>query len=124
MIRPRSACHGMPGAGGWTPPNGGTFCCAAQHGHESAPLHDVTASRVRCVLNSNNSSGPVAVTCHILGLSGNYDKRVDDAAIEAQLLALAGVVVDELILLKDKGMTPAEIRKKFAGDGSATGESA
>lgn len=75
-------------------------------------------------MNSNNSSGPVAVTCPILGLSGNCDKRVDDAAIEAQLLALAGVVVDELILLKDKGMTPAEIRKKFAGDGSATGESA
>ena len=40
------------------------------------------------------------------------------------MLALAGVVVDELILLKDMGLTPAEIRKKFSSDGSASGESA
>ena len=43
----------------------------------SPRLYTIYGHRVRCVVDSNNSSGPVAATCPNLGLSGDCDKRVD-----------------------------------------------
>lgn len=39
---------------------------------------------------------------------------IDNPEVDEMLRALAGVVVDELMLLKRLGMTPAEIRKMYS----------
>lgn len=50
--------------------------------------------------------------CSVLEHWQGCDKNGGD--VDAMLKALASVVVDELMLLKEQGMKPADIRKLYA----------